>query len=72
LEGISPKVLTSTLRRLEDSGFVDRTIYPAVPLHVEYALTHLGHSVAEPLAQLRVWVETHVDDIRTGGIIRSR
>jgi DNA-binding HxlR family transcriptional regulator len=64
LEGISPKVLTHTLRRLEDSSFVDRTVYPAVPLHVEYALTDLGRSVAEPLAHLRTWVETHLDDIQ--------
>ncbi|MGN5377081.1 winged helix-turn-helix transcriptional regulator [Streptomyces lasalocidi] len=39
LQGVSPKVLTQTLRRLEDFGILDRTIYPAVPLHVEYALT---------------------------------
>ncbi|MEE1754478.1 winged helix-turn-helix transcriptional regulator [Streptomyces sp. SP18CS02] len=64
LEGVSPKVLTNTLRRLEERGFVDRTVYPAVPLHVEYALTELGHSVAEPLRQLRTWVEVHLDDIR--------
>ena len=64
LQGVSPKVLTHTLRRLEDSGFVDRTVYPAVPLHVEYALTDLGRSVAEPLAQLRTWVETHLHDVR--------
>ncbi|MGW5770561.1 winged helix-turn-helix transcriptional regulator [Streptomyces longwoodensis] len=63
LEGVSPKVLTSTLRRLEDKGFVERTVYPAVPLHVEYALTALGRSVAGPLGQLRTWVEDHLDDI---------
>jgi DNA-binding HxlR family transcriptional regulator len=37
LAGISPKVLTQTLRRLENSGFVDRTVFPEVPLHVESA-----------------------------------
>jgi DNA-binding HxlR family transcriptional regulator len=66
LEGVSPKVLTHTLRRLEDSGFVDRTVYPAVPLHVEYALTELGRSVAGPLAALRTWVEDHLHSVRTG------
>jgi DNA-binding HxlR family transcriptional regulator len=55
LAGISPKVLTQTLRRLENSGFVDRTVFPEVPLHVEYALTELGHSANVPLAQLRTW-----------------
>ncbi|MEV7816323.1 MULTISPECIES: winged helix-turn-helix transcriptional regulator [Streptomyces] len=63
LEGVSPKVLTNTLRRLEERGFVDRTVYPAVPLHVEYELTDLGRSVADPLAQLRHWVEDHMDEI---------
>ncbi|MGX1315053.1 DNA-binding HxlR family transcriptional regulator [Streptomyces calvus] len=63
LEGVSPKVLTNTLRRLEEKGFVNRTVYPAVPLHVEYELTPLGRGVAQPLAQLRTWVEDHLDEI---------
>jgi DNA-binding HxlR family transcriptional regulator len=63
LQGISPKVLTATLRRLEDNGFLHREIYPAVPLHVEYSLTPLGRSVAVPLSDLRSWVETHLDEI---------
>lgn len=62
LQGVSPKVLTQTLRRLEETGLVDRTVYPAVPLHVEYALTDLGHSAAIPLSLLRTWVEEHIDD----------
>jgi len=63
LQGVSSKVLTQTLRRLEDTGLVSRTVYPRVPLHVEYALTDLGHSLAEPLAGLRHWVEKHLDEI---------
>ncbi len=61
LEGISPKVLTQTLRRLEDAGFLDRTIMPAVPLHVEYELTDLGQSAAVPLAHLRSWAVQNID-----------
>ena len=60
LQGISPKVLTHTLRQLEQHGLVDRTIYPAVPLHVEYSLTDLGHDACRPLAQLRTWVEENI------------
>ncbi|MEU3186239.1 helix-turn-helix domain-containing protein [Streptomyces sp. NPDC006923] len=67
LQGVSPKVLTNTLRKLEDHGFVERTVYPAVPLHVEYALTSLGQGVATPLGQLRDWVENHLDEIRSSG-----
>jgi DNA-binding HxlR family transcriptional regulator len=61
LQGVSPKVLTQTLRRLEDAALLDRTVYPAVPLHVEYALTPLGHSAAVPLGFLRSWVEENID-----------
>ncbi|MFE7752671.1 winged helix-turn-helix transcriptional regulator [Streptomyces sp. NPDC057428] len=64
LQGVSPKVLTSTLRRLEEKGLVTRTVYPEVPLHVEYDLTALGESVADPLGQLRLWVENHLDEIQ--------
>ncbi|GAB3803930.1 hypothetical protein GCM10028798_23620 [Humibacter antri] len=60
---MSPKVLTQTLRRLEDSGLITRTVYPSVPAHVEYELTDLGRGVAEPLRSLRVWVEHHLDDV---------
>ena len=62
LQGVSPKVLTQTLRRLEDTGLLDRTVYPAVPLHVEYNLTALGHSAAVPLRLLRTWVEENIDN----------
>ncbi len=62
LQGVSPKVLTQTLRRLEDFGLVDRTVYPAIPLHVEYALTPLGKSAAVPLNLLRTWVEENLDN----------
>ncbi|MBB6571766.1 helix-turn-helix transcriptional regulator [Kribbella sandramycini] len=63
LQGISPKVLTQTLRRLEEHGFLHREVYPAVPLHVEYSLTDLGRSVAVPLSALRTWVETNLDQL---------
>lgn len=61
LQGVSPKVLTQTLRRLEDSDLVTRTVYPAVPLHVEYELTALGAGAAVPLRMLRTWVEENLD-----------
>ncbi|MFF3857215.1 winged helix-turn-helix transcriptional regulator [Micromonospora sp. NPDC002575] len=61
LDGISPKVLTATLRRLEEHGLVDRTVYPAVPLHVEYSLTALGWDACEPLARLRRWVVENIE-----------
>ncbi|WP_223908791.1 winged helix-turn-helix transcriptional regulator [Actinomyces capricornis] len=44
LQGISPKVLTATLRRLGSHGLVHREVIPAVPLHVEYSPTDAGRS----------------------------
>lgn len=60
LEGISPKVLSQSLKRLEDHGLLTRTVYPEVPARVEYELTDLGRSAAGPLKQLRDWVEDNV------------
>ncbi|MEU6203814.1 helix-turn-helix domain-containing protein [Micromonospora musae] len=65
LQGISPKVLTHTLRRLEEHGLIDRTVYPSVPLHVEYSLTPLGQDACGPLALLRTWVEENIDRFPT-------
>ncbi|WP_446465413.1 winged helix-turn-helix transcriptional regulator [Streptomyces sp. BRA346] len=59
LEGVSPKVLTQTLRRLEDNGLVVRTVYPEVPPRVEYELTNLGRGALEPLAHLRTWIRAN-------------
>ncbi|QES40892.1 MULTISPECIES: helix-turn-helix domain-containing protein [Streptomyces] len=59
LEGVSPKVLTQTLRRLEDHGLVTRTVHAEVPPRVEYALTDLGRGALEPLAHLRTWIRAN-------------
>lgn len=63
LAGVTPKVLSATLKRLESSRLIDRTVYPAVPPHVEYSLTSLGETLVDPLAALRTWAEEHLDDI---------
>jgi DNA-binding HxlR family transcriptional regulator len=60
LTGISSKVLTSTLRRLEDADLIHREIFAEVPARVDYSLTPLGASAATPLAALRDWVNTNV------------
>jgi DNA-binding HxlR family transcriptional regulator len=49
IPGISQKMLTQTLRQLEDEGVVSRTVYPTVPPTVEYALTPKGKRLIEPL-----------------------
>jgi DNA-binding HxlR family transcriptional regulator len=63
LPGVGPKMLTRTLRRLEDAGLISRTVFAEVPPRVEYALTDVGVSVSDPLAQLRRWAEENIDRI---------
>ncbi len=45
LDGISQKVLTDSLRSMEEDGIITRTVYPEVPPRVEYALSGLGESM---------------------------
>lgn len=45
LDGISQKVLTDSLRSMEEDGIITRTVYPEVPPRVEYALSKLGESM---------------------------
>jgi DNA-binding HxlR family transcriptional regulator len=65
LEGVSPKVLSQTLKRLEDHDLLTRTVYAEVPARVDYELTALGHSAAAPLRHLRDWVEQSVESTRS-------
>jgi DNA-binding HxlR family transcriptional regulator len=53
---ISQKVLASTLRDLEENGFVSRTVTPVTPPQVEYALTDLGRDFLCPVQALSNWV----------------
>jgi DNA-binding HxlR family transcriptional regulator len=64
VEGITPKMLTQTLRVLERDGLVRREIFPVIPPRVEYELTDLGRNLAELLHQIRVWSERHAPEIR--------
>ncbi|RDV46969.1 transcriptional regulator [Leifsonia sp. ku-ls] len=57
LQGVSPKVLSASLKRLEANDLLTRTVYAEVPPRVEYELTPLGLSAAVPLAALRGWVD---------------
>ena len=64
LDGITQRVLTQTLRKLERSGMVTRRIIPGRVLGVEYALTPLGRSLREPFAALFAWTVENMDQIQ--------
>jgi DNA-binding HxlR family transcriptional regulator len=64
LEGITQRVLTQTLRRLERNGMVTRTVLGGSPVGVEYALTPLGRSLAEPFGRLYDWTVAHAGEIQ--------
>ena len=63
LPGASKKVMTDTLRSLESDGLVARRIFAEAPARVEYSLTHLGWTMAEPLIALSEWGEAHAQEV---------
>ena len=63
VDGISSKVLSERLKVLEADGYLSRTMYPEVPVRVEYALTDFGHSYLQKLLDLTEWVTLYSDTI---------
>jgi DNA-binding HxlR family transcriptional regulator len=61
--GISRKMLTQTLRRLEAHGLVRRHAYAEAPPRVEYELTPLGTTLIEPIRTLTEWARTNGDAV---------
>lgn len=55
LDGISQKVLTDSLRSMEEDGIITRTVYPEVPPRVEYALSELGESMWPIIQAMEQW-----------------
>ena len=55
LEGISQKVLTDSLRSMEEDGIITRTVYPKVPPRVEYALSEVGESMRPIISAMEQW-----------------
>ena len=61
--GVSQRMLTLTVRRLERDGLVRRTVYPTVPAQVDYRLTTMGVSLTHLLGPLADWSLAHREDI---------
>jgi DNA-binding HxlR family transcriptional regulator len=63
IEGISPKMLTQTLRGLERDGLLSRTVHAVVPPRVDYELTRLGRSLLGLVEALDDWAESNIDEV---------
>ncbi|PZF25839.1 transcriptional regulator [Curtobacterium sp. MCLR17_045] len=63
IEGISEKMLASTLRTLEHDGIVNRVAQPTIPPRVDYSLTDSGSELAARLVPLMDWIVDHADAI---------
>ncbi|MCR2052668.1 helix-turn-helix transcriptional regulator [Actinomyces bowdenii] len=63
IEGVSQRMLTVTLRRLERDGLVRRTVYPTVPAQVDYRLTPMGTGLTHLVKALADWSATNRESI---------
>ncbi len=63
IKGISQRMLTVTLRSLEEDGIVSRTIYSEIPPRVEYALTDLGKGLLLQLIELASWADINFEQV---------
>ena len=63
IQGISQKVLTQTLRKLERNGLVERKVLSEVPLSVEYSLTSIGTTLIEPLLAIAGWSRENFTEV---------
>ncbi|MEV8636616.1 helix-turn-helix domain-containing protein [Streptosporangium sp. NPDC051023] len=63
IAGVSQKMLTQTLRRLERDGLVSRTVTPSVPVRVDYALTDLGHGLQPVMLAIKRWAEGNIEQV---------
>ncbi len=61
--GISQRMLSLTLKKLERDGLVDRTYHPTIPPKVEYSLTPMGESFREPVNALGMWALNNLSEI---------
>jgi DNA-binding HxlR family transcriptional regulator len=59
VDGISQRMLTLTLKGLEQDGLINRTMYPTIPPRVDYELTELGRELIVPLRVLYEWAVKH-------------
>lgn len=63
IEGISQKVLSQTLKKLERDGLITRKAFATVPVTVEYAITPLGKTLTALATPISAWAESNIDAV---------
>lgn len=63
VRGISSKILSERLKFLEKDGYIERTVFPEVPIRVEYNLTNFGLDYLEQIISLTEWANTAMPEI---------
>ena len=63
IQGVSAKVLSQTLKKLERDGLVRREAFPTVPVTVEYEITELGATLRQTVAGLTRWAEDNIERV---------
>jgi DNA-binding HxlR family transcriptional regulator len=72
-EGISQKMLTQNLRKLERDGLVVRTLYAGIlPIKVEYRLTELGKSLLPIIRASKLWAEENLHQIEGNRLLYDK
>lgn len=71
VSGISQRMLTLTLKRLETDGIVTRTLFPSVPPRVDYELTELGMTLRGALVPLHTWAAQNKQVITENRLMRA-
>ena len=65
IEGLSQKMLSQCLKSLERDGLVHRHAIATLPVTVEYSITDLGRTLTDTVDALRLWAETHIEEVLT-------
>ena len=63
IEGISQKVLSQTLKKLERDGLITRRAFATVPVTVEYSITPLGETLTDVATSISKWAEANIEAV---------
>src|SRR3954447_23359045 len=63
IPGLSDRLLSERLKELESEGIVERTVYPEIPVRIEYRLTEKGRDLDEVMQAIGDWSGRWMDEV---------